>query len=475
MNSIVNYILESGVSLSFLALIYVFFLRKETFFRANRLFLLGSVLFSVVLPLIKLRILSPQSVLLEEITVTPYQNLLGAVTIYSQDFSGSIEQIILSTQSLIIVYIIGLVFFLARFMYRIFQLVRIIRRNPIQKFDGFKMVVLNDNASPFSFLDYVFVNNSLKQKEGYDRMIAHELEHVKQGHTFDVLILELLSIFQWFNPFMWMLRHAIRENHEYLADQAVLTAGVSRGYYKQLLLSQFVGDQLVVTNNFNYSLIKNRIKMMSKIKSSKLALTKISIGALVAVALVVVFACEQKETMEAEPVAKLDNTEVTSIRMSIEGDKIKIEGSDSDYKKLEEILSQGGSLEIEKDSHGNIYLAKNKSAVSKKINREEVIYNIVDVMPVFPGGDKALRQFIANSVKYPELAQEKGIQGKVYVTFVVAKDGLVANCEIARGVDPILDKEALRVVSSLPKWQPGKINGKAVNVQFTVPINFKLK
>jgi beta-lactamase regulating signal transducer with metallopeptidase domain len=126
--------------------------------------------------------------------------------------------------------------------------------------------------------------------------LAHELEHIKQGHSFDVIILELLTAFQWFNPFMWVLRRAIRENHEYLADQAVLNSGVSRGEYKKLLINQFVGGQLVIANNFNYSIIKNRIKMMSKIKSPKLATTKTIIGVLVAVALIVAFACEQKES-----------------------------------------------------------------------------------------------------------------------------------------------------------------------------------
>ena len=96
-------------------------------------------------------------------------------------------------------------------------------------------------------------------------------------------------------------------------------------------------------------------------------------------------------------------------------------------------------------------------------------------MPEFPGGVKALRQYLAATVKYPKIAQEKGIQGKVYVTFVVNKDGSVLNTKIARGVDPLLDAEALRVVSSLPKWNPGKQKGQAVAVQYTVPINFALQ
>ncbi len=103
------------------------------------------------------------------------------------------------------------------------------------------------------------------------------------------------------------------------------------------------------------------------------------------------------------------------------------------------------------------------------------VFFIVEDMPEFPGGELALRQFIANAIKYPVIAQENGIQGRVYVTFVVNTDGSVADARIARGVDPSLDKEALRVVNTLPKWKPGQQRGKPVRVSYTVPINFVLQ
>ncbi|MCW0482721.1 energy transducer TonB [Gaoshiqia sediminis] len=106
---------------------------------------------------------------------------------------------------------------------------------------------------------------------------------------------------------------------------------------------------------------------------------------------------------------------------------------------------------------------------------ESEVFFIVEDMPEFPGGELALRKFIANAIKYPVIAQENGIQGKVYVNFVVDKDGSVTNARIARGVDASLDKEALRVVNSLPKWKPGMQRGKAVRVSYTVPISFVLQ
>lgn len=115
-------------------------------------------------------------------------------------------------------------------------------------------------------------------------------------------------------------------------------------------------------------------------------------------------------------------------------------------------------------------------SAAKEVEEEETqVFFIVEDMPEFPGGEMALRAYIANAIKYPVIAQENGIQGKVYVTFVVGKDGSVSNATIARGVDPSIDKEALRVVNALPKWKPGKQRGKPVNVSYTVPINFVLQ
>ena len=470
MNSTVNFILESGISLSLLATIYVVFLRKETFFRLNRIFLLGSLLFSVILPFLKFKVYDPQSVMLSEVTVTPYRNLMEAVTIYGQDFSVTVEQTILSATLLIWIYLAGLSFFIGRLLFRITQIIFVIRKNEVRKSEGLKFVFLDKECSPYSFLNYVFVSRSLQNSEGYDRMMAHEMEHIKQGHTFDVLILELLTAFQWFNPFMWMLRRAIRENHEFLADQAVLGSGVNRGYYKKLLLNQVAGGQLVLTNNFNYSLIKNRIKMMSKIKSSKMANVKIILGVLTAVALIIVFACEQKEMSEIQPTTEPDELKVTFL-----DDKLKIAGEPDDLDRIKNLMAGSREFSIETDYEGNLLLVKKEAAIPKMLDSEEQIFFIVEDMPEFPGGEMELRKFIANNIEYPAAAQENGVQGRVYVTFVVDKNGEVANARIARGVDPSLDQEALRVVNSLPRWTPGKQRSQAVNVSYTVPIHFALQ
>lgn len=472
MNSAVNFLVESGVSLALLSLIYILFLRKETFFRLNRIFLLVSVVFSVLLPFLHFRVYEAQPIMLAEVTVTPYKNLLEAVTVYGQDLSGTVVKRISSSRLIVFAYSLGLFFFTIRLALKLIQVFTLIRNNPVQTSGKIKFVLLEEEMSPFSFLNYVFVNPQRREDKDYKDVLVHEMEHIRQGHTFDILILEILTILQWFNPFMWILKRVIRENHEFLADRAVLNSGVNARKYKQLLLSQTLGLQLDVANHFNSSLVKKRIKMLSRIKSSKLANFKYVVGAFSIVALLTVFACEKKETMDIS----MSNEKSSSMQLSVEDGKIKISGNDMDVKKVKEILS-AENIMFSRDSLGNTYIWSEEDSKPAYARNENIgqVFAIVEEMPEFPGGDIALRKFISNSIKYPVMAQENDIQGKVYTRFVVGKDGYVKNASIARGVDPLLDKEALRVINTLPKWKPGKQKGVAVNVSYTVPINFTLQ
>ena len=130
---------------------------------------------------------------------------------------------------------------------------------------------------------------------------------------------------------------------------------------------------------------------------------------------------------------------------------------------------------MDTESNENITVDYKAVEVQEEEEADAPVFFIVEEMPVFPGGEEALRKYIAQSVKYPAIAQENGIQGRVFVAFVVNTKGEVTDVKIARGVDPNLDKEAIRVVNSMPKWSPGKQRGKAVKVSYTVPINFVLQ
>ena len=480
MTNFVNYLLESGISLSLFALVYFLFLRRETFFSINRWFLLVSIGFSAFLPLLHIPFYTPQATVLQEVTVTPYINLLSSVTIYGTALSHGAEQFVLNFSLLGYAYLLGVAVFAGIFFLRVYQIIRLIAQNRVVHEGKIKLVILEKELSPFSFLNYIFVSKNLQNTKGWEKMLEHEKQHIQQGHTFDVLVLEIVAVFQWFNPFFWMFRRALRENHEFLADQAVISHGTAPSWYKQILLNQYVGDQLVLTNNFNYSLIKSRIKMISKIKSRKIANVKILVGFVIAASLVAVFACEQKESVNTEMAAS-----GKSVTLVADGHSLQISGDSAGIEKLKSIIAESGDYELNVDAAtGEMKLTGKNNKVGEivavalgseeKTVKEEVFF-IVEEMPEFPEGQLGLRKFIAQTIKYPVAAQENGIQGKVFVNFVVGKDGSVKNAKIFRGVDPSLDKEALRVVNSLPKWKPGKQKGEEVAVSYTVPINFVLQ
>ena len=135
------------------------------------------------------------------------------------------------------------------------------------------------------------------------------------------------------------------------------------------------------------------------------------------------------------------------------------------------------SIEVntEDDKETEVVIAAPVEAV-EEVEEDEVVFVIVESMPEFPGGQQALFKYLSENVKYPVIAQENGIQGRVICQFVVNKDGSIVDVEVVRsGGDPSLDKEAIRVIKSMPKWKPGKQRGKPVRVKYTVPVNFKLQ
>ena len=480
MSDFINYIFESGISLGLFTLLYLLLLQKETFFRSNRYFLLFVLFFSLSLPLVHLRIYNPQPVMLGEITVLPYRNLLETVSVYGTSVSENVVRSISASTYLLAVYLSGVIFFLVRLLAGIFRIVQIIRKHDVIKENGMKLVVLDKDTVPFSFMSYIFAGRDLRAKPGWEKILIHECEHVRQGHSFDILILEIISVFQWFNPFFWLLKRVLKENHEYLADRAVLKNERTPSAYKQLLLSQFIGPGFLMTSKFN-SLIKKRINMISKINSSKLSSVKLLSGILVAVALVIAFACEKKISVQTEP----EPVKNKQIALVLNSDTLQLSGDQSALATLRGMLSKNPDVEIDSLANGGLRVKSKSNDVGgisvvgydkkPEAEKNDSVFFIVEDMPVFPGGELALRKYIANAIKYPAIAQEYRIQGKVYVNFVVGSDGNVSHVKIARGVTPSLDREAIRVVSGLPKWKPGIQKGKKVAVSYTVPINFVLQ
>lgn len=504
MNSFLNYILESGVSLGMLSLVYFLFLRKETFYRANRLYLLFAVLFSSILPLLHLKIYGTGNVILANPTEDDAVNMLEMITVNASGFSHSLIDLISTSQLLLFAYFLGSGLTTILILFRIGQIVRVISKGKVVQKAGIKFVYIEGNSSPYSFLNYLFVSEELENNSGWEKMLTHESEHIRQGHTVDILLLEFISIFQWFNPFFWLLRRVIKENHEFMADRAVLDNGVTLDLYKKILVGQYIGQQFSMANNFNSSLIKTRLKMMTKIKSSKFARFRFLGAGIMAIALLLVFACENKDTSVVEPSADQQGVQIRSTTgggqplVLIDGeiaDKDAMDKLDPNSIESVDVLKATNSAIIEKygelAKNGVIKITLKYGATDAKKNtidgvtavaygqksstNNDPVFQMVDKMPEFPGGELALRKYIARNIKYPVDASKEGIQGKVYVNFVVEKDGSVGRIRVVRGVDPLLDAEAIRVAKAMPSWTPGEQRGEKVAVAYTVPINFVLQ
>lgn len=304
------YLFESGLCLSIFLLAYFLFFRKETYFRFNRFYLLSIMFLSLLVPFMHLNISISNTQRYEHAINnigkfrTYYEQLIAMTdpefynaqqntdngfnefnyTTYlpddelksntNQNFQtdNQIEQKKskhrISIASIIfMVYILGVLIFLGRIIVLFHWLFKTIRKSQVHYIDGVQVIYMDDKLPPFSFLGYAFLNKELISNQS-EEIVAHEKAHINQMHSFDLLLAHSLSIFQWFNPFVWFLQKAIKTNHEYLADSNVVNNGYSLFDYQELLLNQFISIPSVqLVNNFNLISIKNRINMMNKIKS----------------------------------------------------------------------------------------------------------------------------------------------------------------------------------------------------------------
>jgi len=262
MTNFLLYLVESGICLGLFYLVYWAFLRKETFFAINRLFLMLSIPLSFLIPLINLP--SP----LKTAPPGEQRHLFVPVSNIQANSFGLMDM-------LLVIYLAGAGFFLVRFAYKIAQLFLLIKKNGYQKYGNINLVFIEENSAPFSFFNFFFLNKSKISQHDLLRIIDHELVHINQHHTIDLIIIELLTIVEWFNPFVRPYKSSLKETHEYLADNHVIAQGCSRAKYQLLIFEQHVGLKLFeFVNNFNHSLIKRRITMMTKGKSKTWAKSK---------------------------------------------------------------------------------------------------------------------------------------------------------------------------------------------------------
>ena len=429
-----------------IAIFYMFYrlmLARETFHRVNRLTLLLTAAASFVLPLCVIT-------LHETVTVEAVPKVLvGDVQMeVAADAGPEWWQVLLPA-----IFIIGIVATLGHTLTSMFRILMLIKRSEKHtQPDGITICVTgNDQIQPFSWMHYIVMNRR-DYEDGNPAILAHERGHIRLRHSWDLLLVDTLTALQWFNPAMWMLRQDLRAIHEYEADGAVLSQGINARQYQYLLITKAAGiGGYSLANGISHSTLKNRINMMLHKKSERRSLLKLLalipiVGLALALNARTVTDYVYDEPQKQQPVKK-----------GKKAGTIKVNGQEIKVVEQDDIVTMEGEVE----------------APAQESPADDA-FDVVEQMPEYPGGPKALMEFLNNNVQYPAEAEKAGIQGRVIATFVVEKDGSISNAKVVKSVDPLLDAEALRVIGAMPNWKPGMQNGKIVRVKYTVPLSFHL-
>lgn len=410
--------------LALLCLLYLALFRKDTFFhwrRASLWLIYGFVFLFAITHQLQWGIASPVAGSVDE----------GIKTVWLQavEVNTDVAYSLFDIKPLIISIYMGVSALLfLRLLWQLGMIGWIAWKSEAGVVEGTQVRFTKEKGSPFSFFHWIFINKNLLNEPCLHEVLLHERTHVRQWHSLDVLLGEVACILCWFNPFAWILRREVRVNLEFLADQSVVDKGHdARTYQYHLLALTYQGSVATLSNNFNVLPLKQRIKMMNKQRSKSIGRFKY---------LLLLPVCALLFMMSSEPVSAQSKLKTTT----------HADGSVTNKHN-------GEDVEIKKAG--------------------EDTYMMVDEMPEYPGGMQALLDFLSANVKYPDASKKAGTEGRVYAQFVVAKDGTCQDFKVLRGVSPELDAEALRVLGLMPKWNPGKVDGKPVPVRYTIPINFK--
>ena len=418
------YLLLVNLGLVLFYALYKLVCTRDTFFRSRRFILLLALALPFVLPLVDVREWLESRDSLIMLTHFDYSVVLPEIVVGSEAAEAGNGVWVLSDWVKYL-YLAGVLVLSVRFLVQACSLWHLILRTPEKTINDIRVKCLNGSSGPFSFFGWIFLNPATVKEDELDEILTHEMAHVKQRHSVDVLLAEMVSICCWMNPFAWLLKREVRLNLEFLADKRVVEAGFAPKSYQYHLLGLAYSHKYGLSNNFNFSHLKKRIIMMNKKKSNGTGRIKYALFMVPAFALLVAgnTSCSQGAS------EKQDAKEETVVPEAVPTDSVAKENA----------------------------------------------YDVVEQMPEFPGGMKEMLKFLQDNLKYPESAKKNNLEGRVIVQFVVEKDGTPTEFNVVRSVDPDLDAEALRVLKTMPKWKPGMQKGEAVRVKFTVPVAFKLQ
>ena len=444
------YQIKVGLCLIAFYLLWKLLLSRETFHRFNRVALLVVMVLALVLPWIRLSLdatvqVAKPMVVLEDLLVTPG----GAAAAQQTSLSWSVMDFAT------LAYFIGVAMALAWFLHSHWSLYRLLKQGRRESLpSGITLHVVPGDQSPFSYFKHIVISEQ-DYRDNPHEILTHEQAHIGLRHSWDVLFMSMVTLFQWWNPAAWLLGRELRLVHEYEADEAVLNQGINAKQYQLLLIRKSVGDKLFsMANNFNYQSLKKRIRMMSMNKSSRWnRLRALAVVPVIALALLA-FANNKSVAAVVTAGVQQDNAVQSEIQ-SPESVQVEAATQPVEAEAVEMNTEEQTPVETEPQS--------------KKV------YNSVEQMPEFPGGAAAMMRYLQENIKYPPEAAKNNIEGRVIVQFVIDETGQVGEVKVVRPVSEELDAEAVRVVKTFPKFEPGRQDGEAVSVWYTLPVMFKIQ
>jgi bla regulator protein blaR1 len=415
MNDFLIYALQTiSIQVVFL-LVYQTILKEETFFNYNRIYLIGSIIASLVIPLLQFTIVSneTQIVQLNEI-------------ILSNNWEATLKtnalSIFLQASWIKVIYVSGVIISFSLLLFKLEKIVSLLKIAKKENFNGTIIYKLQNSNQAFSFLNYIFIGN---KNQDLDVILKHELIHKTKLHSLDLLCIELFKVVFWFNPLLYVFQNKLAEVHEFEAD-ATSVIHDKKKYYETIINQVFQVENIAFTNNFfNQSLIKKRIVMLQKSKSKRMGMLKYA--TVIPVLLVSVILFSTKAIAQEKP-AK--NTEMEIQEMP--------------FATIDQIPLFKDCKDVSKEDGFNCF-------------------------------NTQMANHIKENFTYPEEAAKNNIEGRVSIQFTIDKDGKVIDI-LTRGPQngALLEAEAKRIIALLPPFTPGKQKGKAVKVKYGLPLMFKL-
>ena len=460
MNETLLHSLQTILSAGLFILIYRLFVRNTNAYNWNRCYLLSTMILSLILPFIDIsNWFTVDKPIIFYASMADLNQVITKIDLHQVLTTGSPEQHVQNTYNVSDLIMIGYWFivglFLLRFAWGILRIINMARSNNYSRSGNLRLYPIQRKTT-FSFFNYIFIQPEHWEKPAIDYIIRHEQAHVNQLHTIDNILAELILVFGWFNPFYYIYRQDLHLLHECQADQEVIKSGCNKTTYHQMLLNEVSGNlTYIIVNQFSYSLIKRRFKMISKNKQSRLAGFRILLAIPTAFALLLMFSFTSMEKTTSLLRNDLVEPAMQAVKSSLDILQNPHQITDSQQIK-QETINFSPTLQV-------------KDADTTKQNAKM----LENSKRGFPGGHTAWLNYLKTNAKFPPEAAKKGNNSYIEVSFEVSETGDIKKAKIGKGIGATFDKEALRLTNMMPKWIPFLIDGKPTVMLIHMGITLK--